>query len=70
MSLEDIKRSIKHFLSTDKPEVMCLRGKWGVGKTYLWDECLKESKVEGLLTANDYSYVSLFGMIAANMYPV
>lgn len=44
------------------PEVLCLKGGWGVGKTYLWNKCLEEAKERGLVGLQAYSYVSLFGL--------
>jgi hypothetical protein len=62
MSVELVKAEIAGFLADDKPGVLCLRGKWGVGKTYAWDEQLKKAHAEQLLAIKSYSYVSLFGI--------
>ena len=62
MSLEIIKDQIFYFLSSDEPEVMAIKGEWGVGKTFSWDKYLKEAKEANLIKLDSYSYVSLFGI--------
>jgi hypothetical protein len=60
MSTDLVRQQIKKFLSTPKPEVLAIKGNWGVGKTYYWDKYVKEFKDE--CTLKSYSYVSLFGI--------
>jgi len=48
------------FVNDDNRNVMMLKGKWGVGKTFLWKELLENKKKE--LKYNCVSYVSLFGV--------
>lgn len=55
-----VKEQIQKFLATDKPEVLAIKGGWGVGKTFSWDQYAKEFKNGCIL--KHYSYVSLFGM--------
>ncbi len=62
MSVEVIKDQIFQFLSSDRPEVMAIKGEWGVGKTYSWNKFLKEACDENKLNLERYSYVSLFGI--------
>ena len=62
MSVELVCAEIARFLKDAKPEVLCIRGKWGVGKTYAWTEQLKAAQEEGRLGLLNYSYVSLFGL--------
>ena len=58
-----VRNEIERFLRSSDPEVLCISGAWGVGKTYMWKEVL-------LATASGeipppilkYSYVSLFGV--------
>lgn len=57
-----LAKEIERFLSTDTPEVLCIRGKWGVGKTYGWNEYLAKAKTAKLLAMKRYAYVSLFGI--------
>jgi tRNA A37 threonylcarbamoyladenosine biosynthesis protein TsaE len=49
-------------LASPEPEVLCLRGKWGVGKTFSWMAFLREAKDKGEIALESYSYVSLFGI--------
>lgn len=58
--LETIKAVSKEFISTSQPEVMAIRGSWGVGKSYLWKEIVNENKNNAALES--YCYVSLFGI--------
>jgi len=60
MSIEVIKKQIRCFLENTSPEVMAIKGDWGVGKTYSWKKFLKEYKTK--ISFDRYSYVSLFGV--------
>ena len=71
MSLQEISRSIKNFFESKNPVVYCLSGKWGVGKTYLFNEISKEYFPDKVNQANFHNIttpknnlisVSLFGM--------
>ncbi|MEE4244152.1 MAG: hypothetical protein V2I33_02000 [Kangiellaceae bacterium] len=62
MSVEVIKDQIFQFLSSDQPEVMAIKGEWGVGKTFSWKKFLKEASSENKINLERYSYVSLFGI--------
>lgn len=64
MSVELVKEQILRFLSTKTPEVLAIKGGWGVGKTYSWEQYTKEFKTECALQS--YSYVSLFGINSIN----
>jgi hypothetical protein len=59
---EMLKREVIRFLSDPTPEVLCIRGKWGTGKTYAWTKYLSEAKNAGQIGLERYSYVSLFGL--------
>jgi hypothetical protein len=60
MSVDLVKDQIQRFLTTDTPEVLAIKGDWGVGKTYSWEKYMEESKDECALES--YSYISLFGI--------
>ncbi len=60
MSIAIVRHQIKRFLSHDKPEVIAITGKWGVGKTYSWKRFLQENTDN--IYFERYSYVSLFGI--------
>ncbi len=62
MSVELVKAEIAKFLIDPQPAVLCLRGKWGVGKTYAWNEQLEAARAAKRLAMRSYSYVSLFGL--------
>jgi hypothetical protein len=62
MSIELVKAEIAEFLTDADPAVLCLRGRWGVGKTYAWNEQLKLAQSNGRLAMKTYAYVSLFGL--------
>ena len=62
MSIDLVNGEISKFLQSDKPEVLCIRGKWGVGKTYNWTKRLGEAQKAGNVVLPRYSYVSLFGI--------
>ena len=62
MSIHVIKDQIFQFLSSDVPEVMAIKGEWGVGKTYSWKKFLLEANSSNGVCLDRYSYVSLFGI--------
>ena len=62
MSVKVIKDQIFQFLSSDEPEVMAIKGEWGVGKTFSWKKFLKDASSEDKISLDRYSYVSLFGI--------
>lgn len=62
MSLDKIKKEIFRFLESSAPEVLAIKGAWGVGKTYSWNKLLAEARDNGNIALKKYSYVSLFGV--------
>jgi len=61
MSVENVKTQIERFLESKMASVLCIHGNWGTGKTYSWDEALKEAVANKKITRDKYAYVSLFG---------
>lgn len=59
MSLAKTKAQLKYLLTQPDNNVIALSGRWGTGKTHLWDEIKKES-VDGKV--KNALYVSLFGL--------
>jgi hypothetical protein len=57
-----IIRELKRFLENDEPGVIAIRGRWGVGKTYAWNEAIKAAVKSGTIKYDCYSSVSLFGI--------
>jgi hypothetical protein len=62
MSIKLVKRQIDRFLASDTPEVISIKGRWGIGKTFSWNKFLQEAKDKNKITLEKYSYVSLFGI--------
>ena len=62
MAVEVVQQQIEKFLSSDTPEVLSIKGDWGVGKTYAWNKYLKLAKNKNKIALQKYSYVSLFGI--------
>ena len=62
MSLSKVEIKISDFLSTNTPEVMAIKGAWGVGKTFTWNTLSKQAKNNKRIALKKYSYVSLFGI--------
>ena len=63
MSMAFVENEIRRILSTKQPEVVCISGHWGVGKTYAWNKCLEAAKLRSDgIGLGYYSYVSLFGI--------
>jgi len=63
VSIEKTQNAVDRFLSTDIPEVLAIKGKWGTGKTYYWkkkNEPFLDRQVHA--SFEKYSYVSLFGV--------
>lgn len=61
MSINFLSIELKRFISSTHPEIICIKGKWGIGKTYAWRNYLKAAQREKSIGLKQYSYVSLFG---------
>lgn len=59
MSLKKTKKQLIHLLGEADNRVIALSGKWGTGKTHLWNEVKSESEDERIKSS---LYVSLFGL--------
>lgn len=62
MSIDIVHKEIKRFLTENTPEVLCISGKWGVGKTFAWKKYLSQVDESKQLAMKRYAYVSLFGL--------
>jgi hypothetical protein len=62
MSVASVRAEIGKFLGRADAEVLCIRGKWGVGKPYLWRQQFDVAKAAKQIAAPHYSYMSLFGV--------
>lgn len=62
MSVELVKKAMQKFLADPTPAVLCIEGRWGTGKTYAWDDAVKQSLRNKRMAKTKYAYVSLFGI--------
>lgn len=62
MSITLIESELRRFLASEEPEVACISGRWGVGKTYAWNRYLKDALAANTVALGRYAYVSLFGV--------
>ncbi len=60
MSQKRALEQVERFLASADPEVLSISGRWGVGKTFLWDETLKTKRASTPIRR--YAYVSVFGL--------
>ncbi|MBH2705716.1 KAP family P-loop domain-containing protein [Serratia sp. CC22-02] len=59
MSLKSTKEQLKRLLTEKDNKVIALSGKWGTGKSYMWQQVKKSSADE---TVKGALYASLFGL--------
>ena len=62
MSMLVIEKQISRFLSSETPEVLSIKGAWGVGKTFAWNRYLNQARQQKRIALPQYAYVSLFGI--------
>lgn len=62
MAIEHVQRELLAFLASTEPEVVCLKGQWGVGKTYAWNLYRHQAIRNQAVGLKKYSYISLFGI--------
>ena len=60
MSTALVEKAIAKFVASPQPGVLCIRGKWGVGKTHTWKAGLAAAKAKDAVGLNSYAYVSMF----------
>lgn len=60
MSVITVKTVVSRFLTSETPEVLALKGSWGVGKTFALNQLILQHKNDCKLP--NYCYVSLFGI--------
>ncbi len=59
---QTVKKFLKNGLKSEQSKIIILRGTWGVGKTHLWREVIKDYFKGENNSNRKYSYVSLFGL--------
>lgn len=62
MSVAFAKKAFRNFVADATPGVLCIKGKWGTGKTYAWEQTVKEATLNNTFTMKKYAYISLFGV--------
>ncbi len=60
MTVATVKSVAERYLKNSKPEVLALKGAWGVGKTYTWNQIVESHKNDTGLKY--YCYISLFSV--------
>ena len=58
--MDNFEENVVSFLKHDEKKVLVIKGKWGVGKTFKWNEIVE--KHSSSLEFSNYSYISLFGL--------
>lgn len=56
----NLEKKLVKLIETEKPCAIALTGKWGVGKTHLWNE-IRDNNGKSF-SGKKYAYVSLFGL--------
>lgn len=62
MSVKLANDAMHTFIASREPAVLCVRGEWGVGKTFGWKKQLLQAQTENAIALRRYAYVSLFGL--------
>lgn len=62
MNQSPCEQQIRRFLKSNNPEVIAIKGAWGVGKTYAWKAILKSARDDNAIHLKKYAYVSLFSI--------
>lgn len=57
-----VRSEVTCFLKSHEPETLCISGPWGAGKTFLWQNLVREVEAVRELGMQRYAYVSLFGL--------
>lgn len=58
--MNNLEKSLQAFFESEA-KVVVIKGDWGVGKTYFWDQYISRKISSGSLHQLAYSYISLFG---------
>lgn len=64
MSVQNVRNALARFLIDKTPQVLCIRGAWGTGKTHTWDDVLATAAhaKDANIAFTKYAKVSLFGL--------
>jgi hypothetical protein len=66
MTLALVRNELNRFLAAPDAEVLAIRGKWGVGKTYTFNQILQDANRRNAISRERYAYLSLFGISSLN----
>jgi Cdc6-like AAA superfamily ATPase len=61
-STSAIRNTLDSFFSEKDLAVLVIRGSWGIGKTYFWENYVQNRINKKELKQTAYSYISLFGL--------
>lgn len=56
------KNTLDSFFDEKDLSVLVIKGSWGIGKTYFWENYIQNKILEKGLEQTAYSYISLFGL--------
>jgi hypothetical protein len=62
MSVELVKKELRRFIAAPEPAVLCIEGRWGTGKTFAWEQAVREAARTNTMGLKGYAYISLFGI--------
>ncbi len=62
MSVSNVRAAIQRFIEHPNAQVLCIRGEWGTGKTWTWEDVLKDAASKDKVKAKKYAKASLFGL--------
>lgn len=62
MNSDPLRQEVFRFLKSTEPQILCIRGLWGTGKTHFWNQLFKEAVKEKSIGLQRYAYCSLFGI--------
>ncbi len=67
MSLAQIKVAIENFIENEERDFLLIKGFWGSGKTYFWNDIVSNASSKGKIGHRNYVYISLFGIDSFEM---
>lgn len=62
MSLKNIRTVVENFINGPRNDLLVLKGDWGVGKSYFWNEVITKLRIDRVFEREYYSRVSVFGL--------
>src|SRR2546426_1772200 len=62
MSISNVSGTVDSFLRNQSADTLAIRGRWGTGKTFHWNDALKRAAESNSEMHGRYAYVSLFGI--------